>query len=96
MTAAALLLSGCAGVPVGHRTFLVVGVGLVRIERAARATGVSSRMIGLTVGCGQITLGLQGSYCAHLPLGDVAIIERGAGPNQHLSSSPLHPQEKAR
>lgn len=93
---AATLLSGCAGVPVGHHTFLVVGLGVVRVDRAADATGISSRSLGLTLGCRQITVGLQASYCARLPLGDVAIIERGAGADQHLSVVPLHPKEQPR
>lgn len=96
MTAAALLLSGCAGVPMGGRAFVVLGVGIVRVDRADQAVGVSSRTLGLTVGCRSVTLGVQASYCAQLPLGDVAIIERGRGPDQHLLVQPLHPKEKTR
>jgi hypothetical protein len=93
----AMGLSGCVGLPVGHRSFVVVGVGLVRIDRANQAVGVSSRSVGLTIGCRQLTLGFLASYCAHIPLsGDVAIIERSAGPNQHLSLIPLHPMEQTR
>ena len=81
---ATLGLSACAGLPIGHGTFLVVGVGVVRVDKVDQARGISSRSVGLTLGCGELTIGAQGSYCAQLPMGDVAILERGAGPQQHL------------
>lgn len=88
--ALACALGGCAGLPIGRHTFIVLGVGLVRVDRADKAIGISSRSIGLMLGCRQITLGVQGSYCTELPItGDVAIIERGSGPNQHLSVAHL-------
>ena len=84
--ALACALGGCAGLPTGHRTFIVIGVGIVRVDHADKAIGISSRSLGLMLGCRQLTLGVQGSYCTELPIeGDVAIIERGSGPNQHLS-----------
>ena len=91
---AVLQLVGCAGLPIGGHTFVVVGVGLVRVDKADRAIGISSRSLGLTVGCRQITLGAQASYCARLPIeGDVAIIERGSGPDQHLSVTNLRKEK---
>jgi hypothetical protein len=70
----------------GRGVFLVVGVGLVRIDREAKAVGISSRSLGITVACGGITAGVQASYCASIPTkGSVAIIERGSGPDQHLT-----------
>jgi hypothetical protein len=68
---AALLLGGCA------HTFLIVGVGVVHVDRKDDAIGISSRMIGLQAGCRQLTIGLEASYCVELPsTGDVAIVER--------------------
>lgn len=95
--AAALALSGCTGLPIGHRRFLVVGVGMVRVDRVDQAVGISSRILGLTAGCRNLTVGLQASYCAEIPAaGDAAIIERGSGPDQHLSVRKLHPKENDR
>ncbi len=66
------------------------------MEHAGPATGVSSRVLGLTAGCGLVTLGASGTYCAHIPIeGDVAIIERGSGPDQHLVHTKLRQREKA-
>ncbi len=92
---AALALAGCAGVPVGHHTHLFIGVGLVRVDKAGKATAISSRSIGAVTGCGFVIVGAQASYCAHIPIdGDLAIIERAAGPDQHLKLQSLRPQEK--
>ncbi len=90
----ALALSGCAGLPIGRHEFIVLGIGLVRIDRADKAVGVSSRSIGLTLCPRSLTLGVQASYCASIPIdGDVAIIERGSGPDQHLSVIPLRTEK---
>ena|SRR3569623_767870 len=97
VAALSLALSGCAGLPIGHHSFIVVGVGLVRVDREAQAVGVSSRSLGLTAGCRSVTLGIQASYCAQIPLSaDLAIIERGSGSNQHLEIPKLHPKENPR
>jgi hypothetical protein len=88
--ASTLALAGCAGLPLGHHVFLMVGVGVVRVDKADQATGVSTRMVGLKLGCREITIGFEQSYCAQIPIvGDVAIIERGAGADQHLKLSKL-------
>ena len=84
----ALCLGGCEhpGLLLGHHVYLVVGVGAVRVDRADKAVGISSRVLGLTSNkaCG-ITVGLQATYCTALPAdGDVAVLERGSGSNQHL------------
>lgn len=87
-------LGACAGAPLGSHRYLVIGVGVVRVDRADKAVGVSSRMLGLTLGCNQLTLGVLAAYCAELPIdGDVAIIERGAGPDQHLALKHLHKEK---
>ena len=93
--AAALALSGCAGVPIGHHTHLFIGIGLVRVDRAGPATAISSRSFGVSAGCQLVLIGAQESFCAHIPIdGDVAIIERGQGPDQHLTLVPLRHKEK--
>ena len=93
---AGLALSGCAGLPIGHHTFVVIGIGVVRVDQAGKATAISSRSIGAAIGCRFVFIGAQASYCAHIPIdGQLAIIERGAGPDQHLSLTPLHIQEKS-
>ncbi len=92
---AAAMVSACAGLPVGHHTYIFAGVGVVRIQREARATAISSRSLGIVVGCQLAIVGAQQSYCAHIPAdGDLAIFERAAGPDQHLKLQSLRPQEK--
>ena len=56
---AALALGGCAGVPVGGHSYVYVGVGVVHIEKQADATGIHATTLGLTAGCGQITVGAR-------------------------------------
>ncbi len=92
--AVALALSGCAGVPIGHHTSLFVGVGVVRVDKAGLATAISSRSLGASFGCELTVVGLQASYCVHIPIdGDVAILERGDGTDQRLSVKPLKLKE---
>ncbi len=86
---AALGLSGCAGVPIGHRMHLCLGVCLTRFDRVGPAIGISSWAFGLHASPCQINVGGEASYCTALPFGDVAIIERGSGPDQHVSIQPL-------
>ncbi len=91
-----LFCSGCAGLPVGHHTHLFIGFGLVRVDRAGKATAISSRSLGIFAGCQSITIGVQASYCARIPIdGNLAIIERASGPDQHLILSKLQPKEKS-
>jgi hypothetical protein len=83
---AALALSGCAGFPIGHDTFIVAGIAAYHIQHAGKATAISSRSLGASLGCDLILVGVQESFCAHIPInGDVAIIDRGKGADQHLT-----------
>jgi len=90
--AGCLLLSGCAGLPIGGHSYLYVGVGVVHIEKQADATGIRSASLGLAAGCGQVTIGASASFCAVLPEhGSVAIIDRAHSPNASLTVQPRQP-----
>lgn len=91
---AALALSGflaaCAGLPVGHRAFLVIGVGVIRVDREANATGIRSISVGARLGCDGLTLGVDSSFCAILPAdGNAAILESGNRPDKRLVLAPV-------
>ena len=86
-----LALGGCAGVPIGGHAYVYIGVGVVRIDHQADATGIHSTALGLTAGCGQVTIGAETSFCAVLPEhGSVAIID-GA---RSLSVQPSNPRKQ--
>lgn len=70
----ALGLAGCA------HDFVVIGLGVVHVDRSATSSGIRSVSLGLTLGCRQATLGVQRSYCVNLPDDNVAIIEARGRP----------------
>ncbi len=84
--ALAFSVGGCAGVPIARRTYVYVGVGVLRVDRQDRATAVRAITVGLKLECQGATLGVASSYCASIPLdGEVAILEEGSSPRKHLS-----------
>ena len=92
---AALRLGGCAGVPIGGHSYVYVGIGVIHIEKEADATGIRATTLGLTAGCGQITIGAEASFCAVLPEhGSVAIIDRARSPNASLSVQQPQPRNQ--
>jgi hypothetical protein len=82
---ACALLTSC--VPLGRGTLLIVGVGVVRVERTNQVQVVRSSALGLNAGPGNFQLGISSTLTARVPTNSQTVLELN-GHSGHLIPGP--------
>lgn len=71
-----VLLSGCIPFRTKQSSYhLILGLGLVRVERTNAVTVVNSDSLGLYAGDGRVNLGLSSIYSACVPTNAQVVLE---------------------